>query len=184
MFSTVGAANRRNFRAFGEGVALACGSPNATAPDPISASDSRWKRVAYGKATLSVATAAWEGHRLTWPGASKPPPPRTGPTNFDILFGGPAREEEGNQSWGDSWGHITPNTPPTDTGTHRTEAPVPALPATVTVPGGLDLAALLSTLLKAQGGAQLAQTNPNHANLIAFQTATAHALAANSQRRG
>jgi len=46
------------------------------------------------------------------------------------------------------------------------------------VPGGLDLAALLSTLLKAQGGAQLAQTNANHASLISFQTATAQALAA------
>jgi hypothetical protein len=46
------------------------------------------------------------------------------------------------------------------------------------VPGGLDLAVLLSTLLKAQGDAQLAQTNANHANLIAFQTATAQALAA------
>jgi hypothetical protein len=46
------------------------------------------------------------------------------------------------------------------------------------VPGGLDLAALISTLLKAQADAQLAQTNANHANLIAFQTATAQALAA------
>jgi len=85
MFSTAGAADWRHFRAFREGVALACGSPNATASDPISASDSRWKRVAYGKATLSVATTAWEGHLLTRPGASKPPPPRTGPTNFSYL---------------------------------------------------------------------------------------------------
>jgi hypothetical protein len=46
------------------------------------------------------------------------------------------------------------------------------------VPGGLDLAALLSTLLKSQADAQLAQTNANHAKLIAFQTATAQALAA------
>ena len=54
-------------------------------------------------------------------------------------------------------------------------APVPAPAA---VPGGLDLAALISTLLKAQADAQLAQTNANHANLISFQTATAQALAA------
>jgi hypothetical protein len=40
------------------------------------------------------------------------------------------------------------------------------------------MAALISTLLKAQADAQLAQTNANHANLIAFQTATAQALAA------
>ena len=67
-------AARRLFRAFGDGVALACGSPNVTAPNPISAADSKWKRVAFGKATLSVATAAWEGHRLTRLGAPKPPP--------------------------------------------------------------------------------------------------------------
>jgi hypothetical protein len=43
----------------------------------------------------------------------------------------------------------------------------------------LDLVALISTLLKMQADAQLAQTNANqHANLIAFQTATAQALAA------
>ena len=46
------------------------------------------------------------------------------------------------------------------------------------MPGGLDLAALISTLLKAQADAQLAQTNANHAKLIAFQTVTAQALAA------
>jgi hypothetical protein len=40
------------------------------------------------------------------------------------------------------------------------------------------MAALISTLLKAQADTQLAQTNANHANLIAFQTATALALAA------
>jgi hypothetical protein len=66
------AADRRLFRAFGDGAALACGSPDPTALIPVIASDLTWKRVAYSKATLSVATAAWEGHR---PGASKPPPP-------------------------------------------------------------------------------------------------------------
>ena len=70
--ATADAADRHHFWAFGE-VALACGSPNPRAPNPVSAAvDSRWKRVAYGKATLSAATAAWEGHRL---GASKAPPP-------------------------------------------------------------------------------------------------------------
>ena len=70
--ATADAADRHHFWAFGE-VALACGSPDPRAPNPVSAAvDSRWKRVAYGKATLSAATAAWEGHRL---GASTPPPP-------------------------------------------------------------------------------------------------------------
>jgi len=96
---------------------------------------------------------------------------------FDDLFGGPAREEDGNEGWGDSWGYCRPNTPPTDdAGTHLTEAPVPA--PVVPVPGGLDLVALISTLLKTQADARLAQNNANHANLIAFQTATTQALAA------
>ena len=77
--ATADAADRRHFRAFGEGVALACGSPNPMAPNPVSAAaDSRWKRAAYSKATLSAAIAAWEGHRL---GVSKPPPPTTATTH-------------------------------------------------------------------------------------------------------
>ena len=52
------------------------------------------------------------------------------------------------------------------------------MPASAAVPGNLDLAALISTLLKVQADAKLAQTNANHVNLIAFQTAMAQALAA------
>jgi hypothetical protein len=43
---------------------------------------------------------------------------------------------------------------------------------------GPDMALLITTLLKAQLDAQVAQANANHANLIAFHTATAQALAA------
>jgi hypothetical protein len=96
--------------------------------------------------------------KATGPEHPKPPPrtdPRA-PTKFDDLFGGPAQEEDDTEAWGDSWGYCRPNTPPTDAGTHRTEATVPAPAA---VPGGLDLMALLSTLLKAQADAPLAQTN-------------------------
>jgi hypothetical protein len=49
------AADRRLFRTFGDGVALACGSPNPTAIHPVSVAHSTWKRVAYSKATLSPA---------------------------------------------------------------------------------------------------------------------------------
>jgi hypothetical protein len=52
------------------------------------------------------------------------------------------------------------------------------VPVPAAVPGGLDIAALITTLLKAQSEAQLAQTNANHANLLAFQTVTAQALVA------
>jgi hypothetical protein len=52
------------------------------------------------------------------------------------------------------------------------------VPAPVPVPAGLDVARLITTLLQAQSEAQLAQANANHANLIAFHTATAQALGA------
>jgi hypothetical protein len=57
-------------------------------------------------------------------------------------------------------------------------APVAPVSAPAAVPGGLDLAAIISTLLKAQTDTQLAQTNANHTNHIAFQTATAQTLTA------
>ncbi len=43
--ATADAADWRHFWAFGEGVALACGSPDPAALNPISAADSSWKRV-------------------------------------------------------------------------------------------------------------------------------------------
>jgi hypothetical protein len=43
---------------------------------------------------------------------------------------------------------------------------------------GPDMALLITTLLKRQSDAQVAQANANHTNLIAFHTATAQALAA------
>jgi hypothetical protein len=43
---------------------------------------------------------------------------------------------------------------------------------------GVDMVALVSTLLTVQSEAQLAQINANHTDLVAFQTATAQALAA------
>jgi hypothetical protein len=76
--ATADTADRRHFRAFGEGIALAYGSPSPTAPNPFSTADSSWKRVAYGKATLSAATAAWESHR----------PGHLPPANILGFFGG------------------------------------------------------------------------------------------------
>ncbi len=52
------------------------------------------------------------------------------------------------------------------------------VPAPVPVPVGLDVARLITMLLQAQSEAQLVQANTNHANLIAFHTATAQALGA------
>jgi hypothetical protein len=132
---------------------------------------------------LASATAAWEGRR---PASCKAPPeqkPRA-PSQFDLIFGGPAREEDGNGGWGDSWGYVRSNTPPPEAGRLSSTLPsvqgtqVPVVPVPAAVPGGLDIAALITTLLKAQSEAQLAQTNANHANLLAFQTVTAQALAA------
>jgi hypothetical protein len=122
--------------------------------DSVSALASKWKRVAYTKALLSSATAAWKGCH---PASRKAPPelkPRS-PSQFDLIFGGPAREEDGNKGWGDSWGYVRPNTSPPEAGrlsstllsVQDTQVPVGQVPATV--PGGLDIAALITTLLKA-----------------------------------
>jgi hypothetical protein len=90
-------ADRRLFRAFGNGVALACGSPDPMAPNPVSAADSLWKQVAYSKATLSVATAAWEGHR---PGSFKPPRPRDHPPVLTSCLAGQRGRKRGTNSGG------------------------------------------------------------------------------------
>jgi hypothetical protein len=66
------AAERHHLRPFCEGVPWACGSPDPRATKPHSALNSQWRWVAYTKATLTLATAAWEGHR---PASCKPPPP-------------------------------------------------------------------------------------------------------------
>jgi hypothetical protein len=178
------AAEWHHLRPFCEGFARACGSPDPRATEPCSTLNSQWRRVAYTKATPTLATAAWEGH---CPASCKPPPPRQKlrpPSHFDLIFGGTAREEDGNQEWGDNLGYNRPNTPHheanqrilTPRGAHGTQAP--RAPAPVTTPMGLDMALLITTLLKGQSDAQVAQANANHANLIAFHTATAQALAA------
>jgi hypothetical protein len=91
MFSAE-AAERHHLRPFCEGVAWACGSPDPRATKPRSALNFQWRWVAYTKVTLTLATAAWEGHR---PASRKPPPPRQKPwppSHFDLIFGGTARE--------------------------------------------------------------------------------------------
>ena len=49
--------------------------------------------------------------------------------------------------------------------------------------GGMDIPVFITSILKKQAESQLAQLNANHANLLAFQTATAQALAEKSGNR-
>ncbi len=49
-----------HLRPFCEGVVRACSSPDPTALDAVSTLNSKWKQVAYTKALLSSATAAWD----------------------------------------------------------------------------------------------------------------------------
>jgi hypothetical protein len=169
---------------FCEGVVLACGSPDPSAMDPISTINLTRKRIAYTKASLSSATAAWEGH---CPASRKAPPPRQkswAPSQLDLIFEESTREVEDNHSGGDSQYNSTPDTPPreanqrTSTSRGAQGSRVPVVLAPITAPAGLDLALLITTLLQAQLDTQLAETNTNHANLFAFFTATAQALAA------
>jgi hypothetical protein len=151
-------AKRSHLRPFCEGVARACGSPDLTALDSVSALNSKWKQVAYTKALLSSATAAWEGCR---PASRKAPPTRQkpqSPSQFDLIFGGPAHEEDGTRA-GLQLGvrqaqHPSPRRQPTSfypAGCTGHASPVVLAPATA--PLGLDIAALITTLLKAQSEA-------------------------------
>ena len=49
--------------------------------------------------------------------------------------------------------------------------------------GGMDIPVFITSILKKQAESQLAQLNANHANLLAFQTAMAQALAAKSRNK-
>jgi hypothetical protein len=96
------AAERHHLRPFCEGVARACGSPDPNATNPHSTLNSKWKRVAYTKAMLTLATAAWDGHHLA---PRKPPPPSLKPwppSQFNLIFGGTVRKEDDNQKWGNN----------------------------------------------------------------------------------
>ena len=97
LMQTTRKAERTLLWPFCEEMALACGSYDPTAIDPISVINSKWKRIAYTKGVTSLATTVWEGHRA----AARKAPPKP-PTYFDLLFGGLVREEDGDQGWGDS----------------------------------------------------------------------------------
>jgi hypothetical protein len=70
-------SERHLLQPFCERVALACCSLDPMAREPISALNSKWKRVAYTKSSLSAVTAAWEGHR---PAVRYPPPSQSSVT--------------------------------------------------------------------------------------------------------
>jgi hypothetical protein len=122
------------------------------------------------------------------------PPPRKAPpacNKFNQLLGGLSGGEDNDKGWDSKWGFCMPTEDPHLPPTRATRLAAPAntthasatqgstkkgctgnTPA-VAATAGLDMAALLSTLLTAQAEVQLAQTNTNHTNLIVFQTATA-----------
>jgi hypothetical protein len=56
--------DREQLQHFAASITYACGLPDPRANCPISALSSRWRRVAYSKATLHWATAQWEGHTV------------------------------------------------------------------------------------------------------------------------
>ena len=163
--------DRGHLKPFSNGIALACGTPHPTDDSPCSALDSLWKRVPYTRTTLAGATAAWENHRGT-PTAPRKDPPELG--EFDSMFG--EREEEGDGGWGDSWGYVLPNTPPpppvagqrTGPDTRTTESRTEST----------YLRSVLVAVLDAQSRAQIAVADNHHANLLAFHSLTAQALAA------
>ena len=128
--------------------------------------------MAYTKSSLYAATVAWEGLH---PAVRYPPPPShqsREPTHLDSNVGVPAQQSI-------SICKSPPKPNRRQLSAHGARgAQTPMVLAPVPVPAGLDVARLITTLLQAQSEAQLAQANANHANLIAFHTATAQALGA------
>ena len=163
--------DRGHLKPFSNGIALACGTPHPTDDSPCSALDSLWKRVPYTRTTLAGATAAWENHRGT-PTAPRKDPPELG--EFDSMFG--EREEEGNGGWGDSWGYVLPNTPPPPPVAGQRTGPDSRTTESRTE--STDLRSVLVAVLDAQSRAQIAVADNHHANLLAFHSLTAQALAA------
>jgi hypothetical protein len=56
--------DREQLQHFAASITYTCGLPDPRANCPISALSSKWRRVAYSKATLHWATAQWEGHTV------------------------------------------------------------------------------------------------------------------------
>jgi hypothetical protein len=165
---------------------------------PVSTMSSRWKRMVMSKVTRMWATSAWKG---------QPPLDEAAPIDdFYSVFGGQGRRmavivPQGHGRPGSSppdGGNAgtRSNNPKTGGGTPRATTRLwspggpkgPPRPAAGSVPvmgggaasplDGADVVTIIRTMMEAQSASNMAMSAAYNANMIAFHTATAQALAA------
>jgi hypothetical protein len=177
LINLVDEAKRVKFQHLVQSVAYACLSASKSAR-PMSTMASKWKRLIFTKPTLDWAQLAWSGQVKSAEatnGVATTTLAMSPANDFASIFGGSAR-----------W----PVRIPITQTRHGERAPpgvdpAPTNPpvtyrATGAGPPGLNVETLIQTLFEAQAKAQVVLAAGQNANLIAFHTATAQALASKS----
>jgi hypothetical protein len=173
-------SQRRLFKPLLMSVAYAC---HRRAGSQDSAIAMEWRRIARSHHSLPIMTDMWadgqsEEERTgeeDQPQLKDPPeiipPARTTPVgDFDSLFGDRVQKRARVMAGGPA------RSPGARPGLASRQVPVPGPPAPG-MPGGMDIATLVAAILQGQNENQLAIAAASTANLMAFHTATAQALA-------
>jgi hypothetical protein len=174
LINSIAADKANNFRILAWQGACACFRTGGI--EPCSAMALDWSRLARSKANLELSLRAWqeaevEGNHGTTLGTWKDLPDQV--DDFWSLFGGGKRPKLNLGQWAPPIGM---NTRGEETNTGWAPSLVPP-PSAHTSSQVADLASMLATMVQAQMDGQIAVVAANTANLVAFTTATAQALA-------
>ena len=186
LINLVAADKADNFRILAWQVACACfrtGSIELSSSMALG-----WSRLARSKPNIQLCTRAWYGakdeqdsnHRAI-PGTQKDPPEQA--NDFKSLFGGGKCPKLNLGHWAppiraSTWGGDTnPGRVPGPMRHLPQQHPRHELPQAHAGAHASDLASMLAAMVQAQMDGQIAVAAANTANLIAFTTATAQALA-------
>jgi hypothetical protein len=198
LINSVDKAERDKFKYLAQGMAYACLSASEE-EQPLSTMSSKWKRMVMSKATRTWATSAWSGHPPPNEAEEDGPQADTSPptsSDFSSVFGGQARRvavtvprsrppsgrEMGTRPRPLTTGGGSPRvaTGKQYQGCERSQRGATARPGGggVVAPIEPDVLAIIRTMMESQSAANVALSVASNANMIAFHTATAQALAA------
>ena len=174
LINSVAVDKADNFRVLAWQMACACHRTSGT--QPTSSMSLNWSRLPRSKSNLTLSARAWRLERdPASPGRRKDPPEQM--DDFQSLFGGGKRPKL-------NLGHWAPTGRANTRGgenIHRSaRSPVRASAQQPTSAHTADLASMLAAMVQAQTDGQIAVAAANTANLVAFTTATAQALATSS----
>ena len=192
LVNSVAADKADNFRILASQVACACFHSGGI--ERTSSMSLDWSRLARSKANLQRSSRAWQAaaDELVLvppesPGARKEPPEQA--DDFRVIFGGGKRQRLNLGQWAPPIRATRgEGQAPTNRAAHE-RAPVPGClpgpdhhgpqhhPGQHADAHTSDLAGMLAAMVQAQTDGQIAVAAANTANLIAFTTATAQALA-------